>query len=1034
MSRPGTDAFHVKWDDLSGRRPATLAKIELVSPSTQTLYLSSTELFTPDGQFWESGLKAGSIRATVDFLGTGPNPCDATIRIADRRYAFQSSGTIVDAVSQYQWQGAAVTLYLWEQRLTDFADALQVLNGVVDSYSIDDSWLTLNLLQSRTWNKPCPPTVLDKSTYPNAPDGTVGQVVPIVYGNHVDYPMRTPWSASYGTNKTRAQDCGDMAGALPYALVDPGTGAANVKLVAAGHACGKLLDRSNGYTLAIGASDVLNPLDTTGLTETLGSTESYITISDDTMVAYYGVRPTDVRAASTALNGKRAMDPFDETSYATLDQNTGNGSLRLAMPNLPNIGQIISATLVMAYSGDAANAVQHLRAYPKDTASGATGTVLDVGVVTSTTPTTGTVTYDTNFYSAEWHFGDSAAHTVGPIDIIVDFNGGTTQKARIYWVGVSVKYKPQRNVVTPAHWIPPVTRKNKRHWYTPIVKALGGRTPETATVKQGYYGAPAVYSVTAAFFGNGKGYVDDGGGTYTGTASAVIERPCDIVRHFLTVYGLQSAFETGATSFGSFVLARALLKNASPFDFKMAGRIGDLGTVQQYLKEICDQSMTACLFDRFTSKWLFHVWKPGAAQDYPWTFDRTDCPDLFESGVTSDVDLKQGVRVQYGFDHFKGRTLFESFVTANGSSQGYSIPTFRDQKSLVVTAGTNDAFDWSLKRLATGLFDVHYNDTLTAGTYTPIALAQHVQAKMRVHQTDAQVRFGFEVVAGYNDKLDFLYSAVNYTGTLRAGSYNADSFATECARAMNAAGCPITFTVIYTQSTNAFTITGTASWTAKPNGGANRLTSAWYDLGLRGADVAGTSQTSYASRYADRFHIGCSQTVIDQVSGPYTGIRLDFASGTFASTTCANLIGLNGQDSCTALDSYSWAPDGTAATMFAPRGLREATAATSQTLYGPKSDQALVADWIRDESTAQQLRDRMFDFGSTPQVWVKFRTHRAPDMQRMRVIGFSSDMDARRPYPKYGSDGSWAGKTFRVIEVEQDLGPSYHTEIMAMEA
>jgi hypothetical protein len=52
----------------------------------------------------------------------------------------------------------------------------------------------------------------------------------------------------------------------------------------------------------------------------------------------------------------------------------------------------------------------------------------------------------------------------------------------------------------------------------------------------------------------------------------------------------------------------------------------------------------------------------------------------------------------------------------------------------------------------------------------------------------------------------------------------------------------------------------------------------------------------------------------------------------------------------------------------------------------------------------------------------------------MQVIAFSSDMDAVVAYPKYGSDGSWSGKRFRVLEVTQNPGPAFHTEVLAIEA
>jgi hypothetical protein len=959
----------------------------------------------------------------VDQLATGPEPADCSIRLDERVYP--SIGRLSTSMSSHSWHGANVKLYLWECTLTSAADLFQVFEGTVDSFEVTDGQVTLNLLQPRSWNKPCPPSVIDKVTYPNAPDGATGNVAPIVYGNHVDFPMRSPHASAYGTSKTLQEDCGGASGALPLVLVDPGTGAAKVKLLAAGHACAKLLDRANGYSLFMGASDALNPLDATGLTETLSASESYVSVDDDTMTAYYGVRPNDVRSTNTALNAKRAMDVFDETSFATLNQATANGTLRLAMPNLSNLGQILSVRLAMCYSGDAANAGANLQAYPKDTASGTTGTVLNCGVVTSTVPAVATVTHSTSFYDlGNWHFSDSPTHATGPIDIVVDFSAGTTQKAKVYWVALSVKYKPQRNLLTPAF------STVNLPGFSEVTAPPGSSTPYLPGL---FTLHPPTYSVDGQFFGNVKGYVDDVGGTYTGTGFAVIERPPDVVRHFLATYGAQTQFETGAGTFGSFAVARDLLRHATGY-FVMAGRVGMQSSVQQVVQAICQQSLSCCLLDTQSSKWQFHVWKRGATLDYDRPFTSLDLGDTFDAGATSDVSLVQGIRVQYGYDYFKNRTSFEAFVTALGSGQGYSMPTARDQK-LIVTAGTNDWLDWSLVSIGTGLFDVHYSDQLTPGTYTPVALAQHLQTKMRVHQGDAMVRFGFETVSGWNDKLDFAVSAVNYTATLNAGSYTADAYCTECARALNAAGSPCVFTVTYSWATNKFNIAGSMTFTVRPNGGPNRLTSAWFDLGLRGADAAATSQTSDGGiRVAGMFSLIMPQTVSWAFGAPYNGLRLDFGSGTHVATSCAAVIGYASGDT-TSVVGYGWAPqDVTHTAVPQTRGNREATAVASQSLYGPKSDLALVADWVRDEASAVLLRDRLFDFGCAPSTYVRFTSHSCPDMQRMRVITFDDSMDARRPFPKYGTDGSWKDKAFRVTEVVQDLGPSYHTEVYAVEA
>lgn len=973
------------------RRPVTLYKIELTTPSALTLYVASAEIVTPDGQLWESGGSGGHVRQEIESLGTGPSPASTTVMIENRRYSFHASGAdIGDSLSDYLWQGATVTVLIWERSMTDFAKVGQRFKGVVDSYSLDDMRLTLNCLQDRSWNKPVPTVTVDQTNYPYAPDGQQGVVIPIVYGSHIAPPLRSPHTASY-TNKQYHEDSGAGSGAIPLILTDPGTGSADVQLVAASHALGELLDRANGYTAFMVAGDVLAPLDTAGITETLTG-PSYLTIDDDYLIAYYGARANDVRTTgggttNSALNPRRAMDVFNETTYATLNQTAGTDQEKLVLvgPNIGSLGVITAVDVILCFSGDAAN-TQNIRVYPEEL--GVTfGSVVSVAS-TGTTPQILSGTWDSAYYGTAWQFGTKTS-TGGPVSISVDFAGASANnKARIYWVALRVKFKPSRNILTPAI----INGQQVSTLDAPFIPFLNQNVPV------GRFYTPGIGSQGGQFYSHAKGYVDDGSGTYTGSAAAVIERPCDIARHFLTTYGAASSFETGATSFGSFVNARNLLKNASPNDFKVAAWMGEASSVQRYLQKLCEQSLMCITQDIFSDNWLCHVWKQGAAVDYDLTFTRNELPDLFECSLTSSVSLLQGVRVRYGYDYFRNRTQYECYVGANGSSQGYNLPTTRDQ--VLTVSAANNKVDWSdgATRVA----------TLTSATYTPIDLAAHVVTQMNAVAGTHHVGFGFDIKASFNDALVVTVGGVNKTATLTAGSYTADSLAIEGARALNAAGTGRTWTMTYNHSTNMFewTVTGAAITTMAAG-------TTCYAFGL--VATTATSRANNWPRYADRFYF---------VSG--TTITLKWSSGANAATGAGPLLGWNADQNVSAVVDYPYAT-------YA-RGQRETTCATSQSLYGPRADAILTADWIKDEASAQQRRDREFDFGSAPRVQLVARTHCAPDLQVMRVIGISSDMDSRRAYPKYGTDGSWAGKPLRVLSVLHDSGPSYHTEFMAEEA
>lgn len=971
-----------------------LAKVEISTPSALTLYLGESEVLTPDGQLWEGGLTLDTIYQEVPSLGTGPSPASTSIAIENRRYSFQSStATIGDSLSDYLWQGATVTIYLWDRDLTDFADACQRFSGIVDSYDLGDERLTLNCLQDRSWNRPHPTLVVDKTNYPNAPDGQQGTVIPTVYGSHIAWPLRSPHSAGY-TNKQYHEDSGAGQGAVPLVLTDPGTGSADVQLVAASHACGDLLDRANGYSAFIVANDVLAPLDTAGISETL-SGPSYLTIDDDTLIAYYGARAIDVRtsgggAVNSALNPRRAMDVFDETTYATLNQTAGTDQEKLVLvgPNLGTLGTIESATVILCFSGDAAN-TQNIRVYPEELGV-SSGTVISAAS-TGTTPQIVTGTWDTAYYNAStWQFGTKPS-TGGQCCWSVDFAGASANnKARIYWLAVRVKYRPSRNLLTPA------AIERKVTGYNSI--GVGRHGTFDVPISGNIELQPAAYSLNGAFFANLKGYADDGSGTYTGSAGATIERACDIVRHFLTTYGGASSFETASGGFGSFVDARNKLRNAAPSDFKLACWLGEASSVQRYVQKMAEQSLLCVVQDVFTNKWLCHVWKQGAAPDYDLVLTRNELPDLFEPSLTSSVSLAQGVRVRYGYDYFRNRTMFECYVGASGSSQGYNLPTTRDQ--VLTVSAANNKVDWSdgVTRVA----------TLTSGTYTPIDLAEHVQTVMRAVAGTHNVGFGFHIKAGFNDVLKVIVGGVTYTITLDAGEYNAESLAAEAETKLNAGGTGRTWTMDYNHSTNMFewTVTGAAVT-------MYAASSTCTALGM--VFTTATSRSSNYAVYADRFHFRAGTT-----------ITLQFTTGANASVGCGQLLGWNsdqGIDGVTVHFTATYA-----------RGQRETTCATSQSLYGPRADSVITADWIRDENSAQQRRDREFDYGSAPRVRLRARSPFMADLQVMRVLSVSSDMDSRRAYPKYGTDGSWENKPMRVTKVVHYHAPTYHTEFEAEEA
>jgi hypothetical protein len=244
---------------------------------------------------------------------------------------------------------------------------------------------------------------------------------------------------------------------------------------------------------------------------------------------------------------------------------------------------------------------------------------------------------------------------------------------------------------------------------------------------------------------------------------------------------------------------------------------------------------------------------------------------------------------------------------------------------------------------------------------------------------------------------------------LNAGSYDADGLSREASRALNAAGIPGTgtWTCVYDHATNKFTVTcgATVSW------------GNFFVMGMF-SPAGGTSATSFTACYADRFYVANALMIFG------------WKSGASAATNCAELTGWS------RLADQSIAPGGGNPQVYSPlaRGDRQRACEASEAAHGPREDRVVDAPWVRDESSAQQLRDRIFDFGAAPPPWVRVVTHDAPDLQRFRIVQFSAAVGARRRFPKYGTDGSWANKPFRVLEIKRDLDKSFHTEFYAEEA
>jgi hypothetical protein len=102
---------------------------------------------------------------------------------------------------------------------------------------------------------------------------------------------------------------------------------------------------------------------------------------------------------------------------------------------------------------------------------------------------------------------------------------------------------------------------------------------------------------------------------------------------------------------------------------------------------------------------------------------------------------------------------------------------------------------------------------------------------------------------------------------------------------------------------------------------------------------------------------------------------------------------------------------------FTTDGSREASAITSDARYG-RREITLNLTMVRDPFSATYVLTQMFDWRINPRVEVRFNTFmNALDLERGHIFRMGSDWNTFMPYPKAGSNGSWASKNFQVFSV-----------------
>ena len=1039
MGSPATAAFHSAWRR-SGRQAVTLFKVELTDPSTRTLYLATAGITTPDGQTWEAAVADGAPIRQRGVLCVGSVALASSgFTLLDRQLAYQS-GTgrrIAEVFKDYRWKGATVTQYFWERSLTSFADALQRYKGQVFDYHFeDDDQVVVELLQRRDYNRELTPMRVDKDRFPKAPDQALGAIPATVYGALRAAPSRL--NVAYDATEHRLERMRGSSRLVRSVLVDTGGGATTkTRVLLASHPCKTFMDAAKGCVpwieiegylafIDVAGGDVFNGADGTGFD--IGSVSGGTDPFNICHLALYPVQ-IELDASNNAGNPRYALDPWNETDFALLDYNANKRKITARLPSLGAPGDFVSVRAMVLYYTPTGPATTNLRLRFRNTVgSHQTDTTMPlagggVSFVESAAITSAFGSGAAGMPSVPWGFGECVVE--------VDFSAAPASNvvAQIYGFALSIRLRPNRAILSqsPARYVP----RGRVRGNMPIdpTKPFLGIPPEYLWAL-----SPAIATfaaVDAPIFANLEGWADDGSGTYTDVAGALIERAPDIAAHALVTYGLEdiNRIERGASAFGSFKVARAGLKTWRNTDMIHGVAINDPNIdMIRFLELLGGEGSCWFHISPFDDKWHCIPWKAGAAVDYDLLLAKHHLAGAPRLSRTPETAIVTAVKVPYGFDQRTGAPSHEVFAAPGRSSSGHLYHGLRDEQMEVIPSGAGQNNKLDVNRSGLGDFTA----TLTTGVYTPAELRAEVQAALEAADSTPHwvVLYGGLVVAGVNDKFSFtddVFFPEKYTVTLDPGTYTMEELAAQLQTKMNAV---ITgFTVTYSRATRVFTIVRSSNWNHNPNDAGNTASN-WTANCLFGFSTqnSGTILTLPGNfeREERRFVIGAAAFNAH-------AFNLEWESGpnglTAGLKNCSSLLGfdtLNDRNFFSGI-SGSHAAD-------SPKADRETLLKAARDMHGGKRDFGVEGMTIYDTPTGVELRNRLIDLLAPDRPKVVFTSEYVPDLECGRVVGCEASVDDLRKYGVEGSDGSWAGKRFLVLEiVQQGGGVSYETEFVGVE-
>ena len=572
--------------------------------------------------------------------------CSLVLSVQDVIQGFTVDQNVLQRFQTQEVIGARLTIFqlarwagTWESR--------QVWKGIVREPSIVTSdGVSLSAVDLTPMQGQTPNVVISKVAFPNAPEASISQSVPIVYGDHYGCapPSKEGYAQMFGMNPR---------GAIPAVCIDDSKNAT--------YKAGKYLAMchgAKGYEATIGASlqlsghrDRTSVVNTNWtMTNTPGAPgvgKLQIELNWPMTGCYVGAMPMGIATGNQASNPENA---WDRNYGTTVSMTTGSGENKWLCGTIP-------AVTLGGYIWTMSVKLWLISCVPDDKIdfglwNPTTSSWVDVqqGIGTATeegftkTVLFGNETWDASAYELRVKLLENATCTIRGIRLI--FN-----------------YSPSTSPIPYRFFHPPRA-----------VKTFGGLDYgyDVAHYKRRIL-AQRTVPTEVEVMANARGLQDDGSGTYTGSANALIEHAADQIHHVIgELSDLASGDIAGSSDHGSFTQARTDLGSYH----KLAPIILETQPINQMLHRLAFQSRSVPIWNVDGKRGIVAL-KPSPSANYrsgsTFSFYADEHFDAksFKFGRTPLERVVNQVYVDFDFDYGTNEFRKTTFVTESNSDNGF---------------------------------------------------------------------------------------------------------------------------------------------------------------------------------------------------------------------------------------------------------------------------------------------------------------------------------------------------------------------------